>query len=49
MEASVTGLAQNLDRRALIVGKSTVPVGTAEWIEQLVDKHADSQLGVEVA
>jgi len=49
VEASVTGLAQNLDRRALIVGKSTVPVGTAEWIEQLVDKHADSQLGVEVA
>ena len=27
-------------RKALIVGKSTVPVGTAEWVEQLVGKHA---------
>jgi UDPglucose 6-dehydrogenase len=49
VEASVTGLAQHLTRKALIVGKSTVPVGTAEWIEQLVGKHAATDLGVEVA
>ncbi|MDG4774863.1 UDP-glucose/GDP-mannose dehydrogenase family protein [Solwaraspora sp. WMMD792] len=49
VEAAVTGLAQHLTRKALIVGKSTVPVGTAEWIEQLVGKHASGDLGVEVA
>jgi len=49
VEASVTGLAKRLTRKALIVGKSTVPVGTAEWVEQLVERHADPDLGVEVA
>ncbi|BCJ52133.1 UDP-glucose 6-dehydrogenase [Actinoplanes sp. NBRC 14428] len=49
VEASVTNLARHLKRRALIVGKSTVPVGTAEWVEQLVAKHTDPALGVEVA
>jgi len=49
VETSVTNLARHLTRRALIVGKSTVPVGTAEWIEQLVAKHANPELGVEVA
>ncbi|GAA1878942.1 UDP-glucose dehydrogenase family protein [Asanoa iriomotensis] len=49
VESSVVNLAQHLTRKALIVGKSTVPVGTAEWIEQLVGKHAAPELGVEVA
>jgi UDPglucose 6-dehydrogenase len=49
VEASVTGLTQHLTRKALIVGKSTVPVGTAEWIEQLVAKHTAPELGIEVA
>ncbi|MFY1636070.1 UDP-glucose dehydrogenase family protein [Solwaraspora sp. WMMB335] len=49
VEAAVTGLSQQLSRKALIVGKSTVPVGTAEWIEQLVSKHTPADLGVEVA
>jgi len=49
VEASVTSLAQHLTRKALIVGKSTVPVGTAEWVEQLVSTHTPAQLGVEVA
>jgi UDPglucose 6-dehydrogenase len=49
VEASVTNLAQHLTRKALIVGKSTVPTGTAEWIEQLVSKHVPAELGVEVA
>jgi UDPglucose 6-dehydrogenase len=49
VESSVTNLARHLRRRALIVGKSTVPVGTAEWIEQLVAKHTDPALGIEVA
>ncbi|MEU7907825.1 UDP-glucose/GDP-mannose dehydrogenase family protein [Actinoplanes sp. NPDC049118] len=49
VETSVTRLARHLTRRALIVGKSTVPVGTAEWIEQLVAKHTDPELGIEVA
>ncbi|WP_433725204.1 UDP-glucose dehydrogenase family protein [Actinoplanes sp. CA-051413] len=49
VETSVTNLARHLTRRVLIVGKSTVPVGTAEWIEQLVAKHTDPELGIEVA
>src|SRR5262249_163165 len=49
VESAVVPLAQHLTRKALIVGKSTVPVGTAEWVEQLVAKHADTELGVEVA
>ncbi|HEX2774715.1 MAG TPA: UDP-glucose/GDP-mannose dehydrogenase family protein, partial [Micromonosporaceae bacterium] len=49
VETAVTNLAQHLTRKALIVGKSTVPVGTAEWVEQLVGKHASADLGVEVA
>ncbi|ASW53709.1 UDP-glucose/GDP-mannose dehydrogenase family protein [Plantactinospora sp. KBS50] len=49
VENSVTSLIQHLTRKALIVGKSTVPVGTAEWIEQLVGKHTEPDLAVEVA
>ncbi len=49
VEKSVASLAPHLTRKALIVGKSTVPVGTAEWVEQLVGKHAPADLGVEVA
>ena len=49
VEASVTGLASRLTRKALIVGKSTVPVGTAEWVEQLVRRHAPEGVDAEVA
>jgi UDPglucose 6-dehydrogenase len=49
VESAVVNLAPHLTRRALIVGKSTVPVGTAEWIEQLVSRHAPADAGIEVA
>jgi UDPglucose 6-dehydrogenase len=49
VESAVTNLAPHLHRKALIVGKSTVPVGTAEWIEQLVSRHAPADSAVEVA
>jgi UDPglucose 6-dehydrogenase len=49
VESAVTRLVPNLKRKALVVGKSTVPVGTAEWIEQLVRRHAGTELGIEVA
>jgi UDPglucose 6-dehydrogenase len=49
VETAVTNLAPHLHRKALIVGKSTVPVGTAEWIEQLVRKYAPPEAAVEVA
>jgi UDPglucose 6-dehydrogenase len=49
VETSVSNLTRHLKRRALIVGKSTVPVGTADWIEQLVAKHTDPALQIEVA
>jgi UDPglucose 6-dehydrogenase len=49
VEAAVTSLATHLDRKALVVGKSTVPVGTAEWVESLVREHAPAGGEVEVA
>jgi len=49
VESAVSKLAPHLKRKALIVGKSTVPVGTAEWIEQLVRRHAPTSSDVEVA
>ncbi|XVV13685.1 UDP-glucose dehydrogenase family protein [Actinoplanes sp. CA-131856] len=49
VESAVINLAPRLRKRALIVGKSTVPVGTAAWVEELVAKHTDPDLGVEVA
>lgn len=48
VEASVAELSKSLTRDALIVGKSTVPVGTAEWVESLVKRHADPDLKVAV-
>ena len=49
IESSVTGLAAHLTRPALIVGKSTVPVGTANWVEELACKHAPDGVDVQVA
>jgi UDPglucose 6-dehydrogenase len=49
VEAAITSLVPHLTRKALIVGKSTVPVGTAEWVEELVGKHTAAELGIEVA
>ena len=48
IEAAVTDLARHLTRKVLIVGKSTVPVGTARWVQQIVDRTAPADLGVEV-
>ncbi|MFD5919993.1 UDP-glucose dehydrogenase family protein [Kitasatospora sp. NPDC058201] len=47
--AAVRTLAPHLHGRALVVGKSTVPVGTAEWIERLLRKHAPDDADPEVA
>jgi UDPglucose 6-dehydrogenase len=49
VETAVTSLVPHLTRKALIVGKSTVPVGTADWVEQLVEKFSPAELDVEVA
>ncbi len=49
VENAVLSLVPHLHRKALIVGKSTVPVGTAQWVEDLVAKHAPADSGVEVA
>lgn len=40
VQAVVDGLAQHLDRRALVVGKSTVPVGTAAELAERLARHA---------
>lgn len=40
VHAVIDGLAQHLDRNALVVGKSTVPVGTAADLAERLARHA---------
>ncbi|MFI6515107.1 UDP-glucose dehydrogenase family protein [Spirillospora sp. NPDC050679] len=49
VEASVSALAAHLDRRALVVGKSTVPVGTAARLTAMVQEQAPAGADVELA
>ncbi|MER5529520.1 UDP-glucose/GDP-mannose dehydrogenase family protein [Streptomyces sp. NPDC002677] len=49
VEGAVTELARHLNRRALVVGKSTVPVGTAARLAELVRATAPAGDEVELA
>ncbi|GAA2284679.1 UDP-glucose/GDP-mannose dehydrogenase family protein [Streptomyces atrovirens] len=49
VDSAVTELAAHLRRRALVVGKSTVPVGTAARLTELVQRVAPAGNGVELA
>ncbi|WP_420814739.1 UDP-glucose dehydrogenase family protein [Kineococcus siccus] len=49
VRAATTALARNLRRRALVVGKSTVPVGTAAELTELVQRTAPAGTAVELA
>jgi UDPglucose 6-dehydrogenase len=49
VNASVTALAEHLHRRALVVGKSTVPVGTAARLAELLRRTAPAGDQVELA
>ena len=49
VEASVRALAPHMTRRALIVGKSTVPVGTAAFVRELARELAPAGEEVELA
>ncbi|MBW8482046.1 UDP-glucose dehydrogenase family protein [Actinomadura parmotrematis] len=49
VDAAVTALAPHLDRRCLVVGKSTVPVGTAARLTALVQDLAPAGTDVELA
>jgi UDPglucose 6-dehydrogenase len=49
VEKAILDLAPHLNRKALVVGKSTVPVGTASWVRDLVTRHAPAGSEVEVA
>jgi UDPglucose 6-dehydrogenase len=46
VESAFTELAKRIDRKALLIGKSTVPIGTAERLTKLV--HEISPLGAEL-
>jgi UDPglucose 6-dehydrogenase len=46
VDAAFTALASRIDRKALLVGKSTVPIGTAARLTALV--HAASPIGSEL-
>jgi UDPglucose 6-dehydrogenase len=49
VEQAILDLTPHLHRKALVVGKSTVPVGTASWVEQLITRRAPAGSDVEVA
>ncbi|WP_197016718.1 UDP-glucose dehydrogenase family protein [Actinomadura viridis] len=49
VDAAVRGLAPHLDRRTLVVGKSTVPVGTAAGLTTLLHELAPAGTDVELA
>jgi UDPglucose 6-dehydrogenase len=49
VDAAVSALAVHLDRPCLVVGKSTVPVGTAARLTELVQRLAPAGTGVELA
>ncbi len=49
VDAAVDDLAKHLDRRALVVGKSTVPVGTAERLRDRLRRTAPAGDEVELA
>ncbi|QFG23529.1 UDP-glucose/GDP-mannose dehydrogenase family protein [Actinomadura sp. WMMB 499] len=49
VDASVRALAPHLDRRTLVVGKSTVPVGTAKRLTGIVHELAPAGTDVELA
>lgn len=48
VEAATAAIAQHLRKNAVIVGKSTVPVGTASRLRELVAGTAPADLDVEV-
>ncbi|GAA4460563.1 UDP-glucose/GDP-mannose dehydrogenase family protein [Phytohabitans houttuyneae] len=49
VDAAVTELAHHLHRRALVVGKSTVPIGTAARLTEMVRRLAPAGDRVELA
>ncbi|MFE7124876.1 UDP-glucose dehydrogenase family protein [Streptomyces sp. NPDC057617] len=49
VDSAVGALAPHLRRRALVVGKSTVPVGTAARLTELVQRNAPAGRDVELA
>src|SRR5919107_892907 len=49
VEAAVRALVPHLTRPSLVVGKSTVPVGTAARLQQLAQRWAHPGVNVEVA
>lgn len=49
VESAVGELARHLRRRALVVGKSTVPVGTAARLTEIVQRTAPAGESVELA
>lgn len=49
VESVVSGLAKRLDRSALVVGKSTVPVGTARRLADLLDRERVTNAELQLA
>jgi UDPglucose 6-dehydrogenase len=49
VDASIESLAPYLDRKVLVVGKSTVPVGTAERLTEKLQRLAPAGADVELA
>ncbi len=48
MEAAVKGIAWSMKGPLIIVNKSTVPIGTGDWVAEIVEKHKGNDAKVAV-
>jgi len=48
VRGAIASLAPHLDRPCVIAGKSTVPVGTAAWLQEYINGHAPAGAQAEV-
>jgi len=44
VEASARSIAENMVSETIIVNKSTVPVGTGDWVSEIVTRHQREQI-----
>lgn len=46
--AAATMIGKNLNSHKIVVNKSTVPVGTGDFVKEIIDRHRDPGVGCEV-
>jgi UDPglucose 6-dehydrogenase len=48
VESAAKGIAANLHRPLIVVNKSTVPIGTGDWVASIIGKHKHNGQGFSV-